>query len=106
MFRREFNWVDAIVGLILSIGVGFLNALYALCFWNWFISPLFPHIHMTYWWLIGISMALSFIFSLAKSRDKIDTSDSDWPFITYVVVKTIINAIIFGIGAIIYAIAF
>lgn len=106
MFRREVNWIDAIIGLILSIGVGFLNALYGLCFWNWFISPLFPDIQMTYWWLIGISIALSFIFGIAKSRDKIDVSDSDWPFITYVVVRVIVNSIIFGIGAIIYAIAF
>ena len=106
MFRRKVNWIDAIVGFILAVGVGFLNALYGLCFWNWFISPLFPDVHMTYWWLIGISIALSFIFGIAKRKDTIDASESDWPFITYVIVKIIANSIIFGIGAIIYVIAF
>lgn len=106
MFKEEVNWVDTIIGFILAIGIHFLNALYSLCFWNWFISPLFPHVHMTYWWLIGISMALSFILRFDLRRNNIDTSDSDWPCITRVVVIAIANSIIFGFGAIVYAIAF
>ena len=66
MFRREINWVDVVIGLVLSFGLTFLDTLYALCFWNWFISPLFPDVHMTYWWLLGLSMALSFVFGLSS----------------------------------------
>ena len=106
MFERETNWVDIIVGFILSIGVGFLNSLYGLCFWNWFVGPLFPGIQMTYWWLIGISMAATFIFGLSGAKAKISIEGSDWPYITYVIVKVIINTIIFGLGALVYAIAF
>ena len=105
MFSRAVNWVDVIIGLVLSFGLTFLDTLYGLCFWNWFISPLFPGVHMTYWWLLGLSMALSFIFGLSRKASKIDT-EGDWKYTAYVLASTIAHTIVFGLGALVYAIAF
>ena len=103
--NSQTNWLDWSIGLIFSIGNTFLSAVYALCFWNWFIGPLFPadiRPDMTYGWILGLSLAVSFIFGSHNLDKNTDNSD-EFPHTSREIAKVIAYLIIFGIGAIIHA---
>ena len=98
--KTKTNLWEVLLGLLITLAVGFYSAFVCMKLFNWFITPI-TLTPFTYWLTYGICLIIN-LFTLKVDLNKNEEHAATLTeIIALNIIKVILVSIIFGIGALV-----
>lgn len=97
--KTKTNLWEVLVGLLITLVVGFYSAFVCMKLFNWFITPI-TLTPFTYWLTYGICLIVN-LFTLKINTNEEGGASTLSEIIALNIIKVILVSIVFGIGALV-----